>query len=73
MVRLRFLSGSVLTTVAGRICKHLAAMEDLVEVDEDLYRLTDYTASLRLSSRNSIVGHKYGLVDPVLHHPADAW
>lgn len=44
--------------MTGRVCKHLGAMENLIEVGEDEYRLTDYTASLRDPTRRGIVGHK---------------
>lgn len=32
-------------------------MEDLVEVEQDVYRLTAYTASLRDPTRSAILGH----------------
>lgn len=47
----------MLNNETGRMCKHLAATEEIVEVDEDLYLLTDYTASLRHLTRHSMIGH----------------
>lgn len=47
-------------------------MEDLIEVEEDRYLLTDYTASLKLPTRHGIVGHKYGAHIVAAAHRADA-